>query len=223
MNLTLKLFLKFLKYTIIFLTYLLILAVPLWIILDIHYLITAPNLPGKYEIFGVVFFPITIFFGACAFYANKECSKMFGYEPYAVLKTIFYKLKHKPKPLRSVTIYDIDKMDGIEFELVLKTLFENIGYSVELTPPTNDQGADLILKKFGDKISVQAKNWTANVGNDAVQQVVGSLKFYKTKRGMVITSSDFTNQAITLAAHNHVELWNRDKLIEMIAKYPVSK
>jgi hypothetical protein len=121
-----------------------------------------------------------------------------------------------------ITIYDIDNMEGIEFELVLKALFQNMGYSVDLTPPTNDQGADLILSKPGVKISVQAKNKSGNIGNDAVQQVVASLNYYKTQRGIVVCSSYFTNSAITLANHNNVELWDRDKLIEMLNRYPVS-
>jgi len=121
-----------------------------------------------------------------------------------------------------ITIYDIDNMEGIEFELVLKALFQNRGYSVDLTPPTNDQGADLILSKPGVKISVQAKNKSGNIGNDAVQQVVASLNYYKTQRGIVVCSSYFTNSAITLANHNNVELWDRDKLIEMLNQYPVS-
>jgi hypothetical protein len=121
-----------------------------------------------------------------------------------------------------ITIHDIDGMEGIEFELVLKALFQNMGYSAVITPPTNDYGADLILSIPGQRISVQAKNWEGNVGIDAVQQVVSTLKHYDTQRGIVVCSSDFTNQAITLAASNHVELWNRDKLIEMLNRYPVS-
>jgi restriction system protein len=122
-----------------------------------------------------------------------------------------------------INLTDIDKMDGVEFELFLQKLFQNMGYSVKLTPTSNDMGADLILSKPGERISVQAKNWKANVGNSAVQEVVGSLKFYKTQRGIVISSSDFSNQAITLAHHNQIELWNRDKLNDMINKYPIGK
>lgn len=125
-------------------------------------------------------------------------------------------------PRYITTIDDIDIMEGREFERFLKKLFENMGYSAELTNHT-DMGADLIISKSGERVSVQAKRWSANVGNDAIQAVVGSLKVYKTQRGMVVTSSDFTNPAIYQAHHNHVELWNRDKLIEMINKYPVTK
>jgi hypothetical protein len=122
-----------------------------------------------------------------------------------------------------ITIDDIDIMEGTEFERFLKKLFENMGYFVELTNHSIDMGADLILSKSGERISVQAKRWTSNVGNDAIQAVVGSLRVYKTQRGMVVTNSDFTSAAIVQAYHNNVELWNRDKLIEMINKYPVIK
>jgi hypothetical protein len=132
-------------------------------------------------------------------------------------------IPEQPKNLPKITIEDIDKMGGTEFEKFLKILFENMEYSVELTQHTTDMGADLILSKSGEKISVQAKRWSANVGNDAIQAVVGSLKVYKTQKGMVVTNSYFTNPAIYQAHHNNVELWNRDILIEMITKYPVGK
>ena len=135
---------------------------------------------------------------------------------------LLIKQEQPQMPRYITTIDDIDKMEGTEFERFLKKLFENMGYSAELTNHT-DMGADLIISKSGERVSVQAKRWSANVGNDAIQAVVGSLKVYKTQRGMVVTSSDFTNPAIYQAHHNHVELWNRDKLIEMITKYPVVK
>lgn len=122
-----------------------------------------------------------------------------------------------------ITIKDIDKMEGTEFESFLKKLFEKMGYSVELTSHTNDMGADLILSKQGERISVQAKRWIGNVPGTAIQEVVGSLKCYKTQRGIVVTNSEFTNQVIKMAHHNHVELWNRDKLNEMLNKYSIIK
>jgi len=138
-------------------------------------------------------------------------------------ETVFIKREQPQIFRRLITIDDIDIMEGTEFERFLKKLFENRGYSVELTTHTIDMGADLILSKSGERISVQAKRWVGNVGNDAIQAVVGSLKVYKTQRGMVVTNSEFTSAAIVQAYHNNVELWNRDKLIEMINKYPVIK
>ena len=129
----------------------------------------------------------------------------------------------QPKNLPNITIEDIDKMEGTEFELYLKKLFEKMGYSVEKTPNTSDHGADLILSKSGEKIAVQAKNWKNSVNNKAIQEVHTSLIVYKAQRGMVVSSSDFTSGAIILADLVRVELWNRDNLIEMMDRYPVSR
>jgi len=47
----------------------------------------------------------------------------------------------------SVNIIDIDKMDGLLFKKFLTELFKNMGYKVEQTQQSYDQGADLIIKK----------------------------------------------------------------------------
>lgn len=44
-----------------------------------------------------------------------------------------------------------------------------MGYDVQNTPLSGDQGADLILEKFGEKTIVQAKRYQGNVTNRAVQ------------------------------------------------------
>lgn len=52
----------------------------------------------------------------------------------------------------------IEKMDGVKFENYLYYLFLSLGYKVELTPTSNDFGADLIIEK--DKIlTVVFVNW----------------------------------------------------------------
>jgi restriction system protein len=121
------------------------------------------------------------------------------------------------------TLEDIDEMKGWVFEEFLKKLFEKMGYSVNLTPDSNDYGADLILSKSGERISVQAKRWDENVGRKAVQEVYSSEAHWKTQRGIVVCNSYFTNNAIILADSCKVELWNRDKLEKMLNKYPIYK
>ena len=51
----------------------------------------------------------------------------------------------------SVFNIDFNKMDGYEFETFLKNLFEIMGYKVEHTKLSGDQGADLIIERFGEK------------------------------------------------------------------------
>ena len=98
--------------------------------------------------------------------------------------------------------------NGYEFEEYLVGLFEYLGFKVQLTPKSNDQGADLIIEKDYKKIAVQAKYYNSPVGNKAVQEVKAAIDFYKADRGLVITNSSFTKAAIELAEANAIKLIN---------------
>ena len=117
------------------------------------------------------------------------------------------------------TIKDIDLMSGYEFEYFLKKLFNKMGYNVENTKLSGDQGADLVVKKFSEKIVIQAKRFNDKVSNKAIQEVVASIRHYRADRGMVVTNSEFTASAIQLAKSNRIELIDRDKLQNFIEKY----
>lgn len=124
-----------------------------------------------------------------------------------------YKLKIRNMYL-SCTIQDIDEMTGIQFEYFLLYKFRQRKYKVKTTPITGDYGADLVLKKRKEKIVVQAKRYQNDVGIAAVQEVIGSIAFYGAEKGMVITNSYFTPNAINLADANDIILWDRNILIE---------
>ncbi|MDP2966794.1 MAG: restriction endonuclease, partial [bacterium] len=111
-------------------------------------------------------------------------------------------------------------LSGAEFEKLLYRLFEAMGYKVELTGKSGDQGGDLIANKQGERILVQAKcyrDWSA--GNAAVQQVVGAMRYYDCNKAIVVTTSHFTNEAITLAKANKVELISRERLQELLLQF----
>ena len=122
-----------------------------------------------------------------------------------------------------VTINDVDLLDGYQFEGLLKILFEKMGYRVEHTPLSGDQGADLILTRFDDRIVVQAKCYSDKVSNKAVQEVVASISMYNASKGMVVTNNEFTNSAVELANSNNVELIGRFKLDSLIKQFPINK
>jgi hypothetical protein len=97
--------------------------------------------------------------------------------------------------------------NGYEFEEFCFTLYNELGYVVEHTQLSNDQGADLIIEKNGERIVVQAKHYSTPVGNKAVQEVVASKAFYdNATHAIVITNSTFTPSAIKLAEANAVKL-----------------
>lgn len=112
----------------------------------------------------------------------------------------------------------IDNMTGEEFEEFLSICFKRLGYAVKTTPKSKDFGADLILIDRGNKTVVQAKRYKKTVGSAAVQEVVGAIKYYGANNAIVITNSKFTSSAYALARPNGVELWDREKLIDLIVR-----
>ncbi len=118
-----------------------------------------------------------------------------------------------------VSIKDIDKLSGYGFENFLKSLFEKMGYKVEQTKSSKDQGADLVVSKLGEKIVVQAKRYSGKVGNKAIQEITAAIKHYEADRGMVVTNSEFTRSAMELAKSNNIELIDRYKLEKLINRF----
>ena len=120
-------------------------------------------------------------------------------------------LDRKPK------IGSFEKLNGFQFEDYLKKIFKFLGYQVVRTKLSNDQGADLILKKDGRKIVLQAKKYSGTVNNKAIQEVVASKEHYGANDAMVVTTGKFTKSAIELAKSNKVEMWDGKKLKRTIS------
>lgn len=118
------------------------------------------------------------------------------------------------------TPQNLANLSGSDFEKLLYRLFEAIGYKVQLTGRSGDQGGDLVAIRDGDRVLIQAKayrDWST--GNDAVQQVVGAMKYYDCNRAVVVTTSHFTKEAIVLAKANNTELVSKEQLQEYLLKY----
>ena len=115
--------------------------------------------------------------------------------------------------LRKSGMLEVDQMSGKKFEEYLQVLLETRGFNAKITPASGDYGADLVLKKNGTKIVVQAKRYKKNVGIRAVQEIVSARRHYKADECWVITNSDFTEQAKRLALSNDVRLINRRELM----------
>jgi len=111
-------------------------------------------------------------------------------------------------------IDEVDRMSGVEFERFALAHFKRKGYRAKDTPKQSDYGGDLVLQKDGRTVVVQAKRWGGVVGIKAVQEVLGALNYYGADKGIVLTNSDFSENAYELARRSRVELWNRQKLTQ---------
>jgi hypothetical protein len=148
---------------------------------------------------------------------------------YFILKGIWDKLKNitsvfslpkRPK-VHSVAIEEIDKMSGTQFELFLSKLYDGLGYFSEVTPPTGDFGADVIIIKNKTKTVIQAKCYGEgqSVGVEAINEVCGGAGYWNAQKKMVITNRYFTKSAILSAERNNVRLINREDLQLLLREY----
>lgn len=127
----------------------------------------------------------------------------------------FRSFRVKSKYLSS-GIKDVDTLSGTEFENFLLAHFEKLGYKGNTTQASNDFGADLVLKKDGEIIVIQAKRHKGKIGIKAVQEVSGAINFYSATKGIVVTNNYFTPAAVKLAEASKIELWDRKILSAMM-------
>ncbi|MGP4105983.1 restriction endonuclease [Virgibacillus sp. L01] len=117
---------------------------------------------------------------------------------------------------KRISLRHIDNMTGIEFEKFLSELFNRLGYKIEETKVSGDQGADLLVYKDNECIAIQSKCYSSKVGNKAVQEVVSGGNYYKAEKHMVVTNNYFTRAANDLAKKTNTILWDRDYLSNLI-------
>lgn len=112
---------------------------------------------------------------------------------------------------------DWASLRGVAFENFLAEVFRALGYEVELTKASGDQGVDLLLTGKGRRVAVQAKGYSNSVGNDAVQAVFAGKRFYGCHDCVVITNSTFTNSARELATKVSCRLIDSTAIPALIA------
>lgn len=118
-----------------------------------------------------------------------------------------------------IRLETVDQFNGYEFEDFLKQLFSKMGYRVEQTKLSGDQGADLVVIRFNEKTVIQAKRFSGKVGNFAVQEIMAAISLYQAQKGMVVTNNYFTPAAVELANANNIELVDRTALEHLINKH----
>jgi len=136
--------------------------------------------------------------------------------------------------VKSELIIKILKSSPHFFEKLVLNLIVKMGYGgsfedvVELLGKTGDEGVDGLIKEdiLGlDKVYLQAKKWDkGTVGRPEIQKFVGALHGKGAKKGIFITTSTFTKDALEyLNKVNDMTLIliDGDKLVDYMLKYNV--
>lgn len=105
-----------------------------------------------------------------------------------------------------------------EFEVLVGEAFRRKGYSVEESGGGGaDGGVDLILRKDGEKVLVQCKQWRAyKVGVKAVRELYGVMAATGASHGYVVISGRFTEDAVRFATGREIDLIDGEKLNRLI-------
>lgn len=121
------------------------------------------------------------------------------------------------------------------FEQLVVDLIVAMGYggnsedAGRATKKSGDEGIDGLVKedKLGlDTIYIQAKRYAKDnyVGHPAIQQFIGALQLQGARKGIFITTSDFTKQAVEAikkSSNISVILINGQKLVDLMYEYNI--
>jgi hypothetical protein len=128
----------------------------------------------------------------------------------------------------SVPPNDIDTISGVDFENVVASLLRAMGFHTELTAVTGDGGIDIVatLDKplIGGRYLVQCKRFAPGklVGAATVRDFYGAVTADREAvKGILITTSGFTSQAMAFAQQIPIELIGGQQLRALLAQHRI--
>ncbi len=121
---------------------------------------------------------------------------------------------------------EISKLKPFKFEAFTAALFEKMGYKVDLTPNSNDKGADVVAFGNEKNILIQCKQSTYNVDMKAVQEILGAKGYYNLKHNIdfelvIFTNNCLNDNAKNYAICNNVRFYEGADIEKLIRKFNV--
>ncbi len=124
---------------------------------------------------------------------------------------------------------EIDSISGVDFEKVVAALLRAMGFQTEMTEVTGDGGIDIVatLNKplIGGRFLIQCKRFAPDklVGAATVRDFYGAVTADRSAvKGILITTSGFTSQALAFAQRLPIELIGGPQLRSLLAQHGIS-
>ena len=96
-----------------------------------------------------------------------------------------------------------------EYEETIASHFRGQGYSVTLTPGSNDYGVDVFAQKAERKVAVQAKMYggtARKVNREMVMQLHGAKDYFDCTEAVIVTNGDVSASAREVASKLRIQI-----------------
>ena len=102
-------------------------------------------------------------------------------------------------------------------------MFRKMGYTANVTPPSNDGGYDIELRSGCESAIIECKCYSLkhSVGRPLIQKLVGANSVVKADRMIFVTTSHFSAGAIEYATEVGVELIDSVELVKLLRQYGI--
>ncbi|MBC1456166.1 restriction endonuclease [Listeria newyorkensis] len=122
---------------------------------------------------------------------------------------------------------NLASMDWQDFENLIREIFESefnsSGGEVKITQASRDGGVDAVAFDpdpiRGGKIVIQAKRYTNVVGVSAVRDLYGTVLNEGATKGILVTTSNYGNDAYNFASDKPLTLLNGGNLLSLLEKH----
>ena len=124
--------------------------------------------------------------------------------------------------VRQIRLPDyLRKMYPAEFEKLVCDLFRQMGYEVEPTPYSGDNGIDGFLKKGSESSVLQCKRVKGSVGEPILRDLYGTMHATGASEGVVVTTGRVSAKARIWAGNKPIRIIELTELVALIrAHYP---
>jgi len=122
-----------------------------------------------------------------------------------------------PEPMQDGPLWKVPKHDPEAFEAQVADMFRRYGYQVVETPYQGDHGIDLKVIDPSEYAVVQCKCYAKynKVGEPQVRDFFGAMQHEGADHGYIVTTSDFTEKAISWSKGKRIVLVNGENLQRM--------
>lgn len=127
--------------------------------------------------------------------------------------------------MSNIDLERLYSLDPIEFENMVKTLFIKMGFNAATTKASGDGGIDIVAINeqpiTSGKYVIQCKRYGIgnNIGEPTIRELFGVMHAENANKGILITTSEFTKQAVVFAKGKAIELINGHDLQNLLNRY----